>query len=103
MSRVRGELEVAVQKALRDALVERFDELLDIEHPHDAFDLLSRHEPQRRCHDDAEQAVTADDMSKQLRSLAAAASHHLAVARHDLQRFEIVDERRSSEATPVNV
>jgi len=101
--RVGRELKVTVEIAGGDAPVERIDELLDVHQLDDAFHLLPWHETQRRRGDDAEESVTAHRMTKQLGVRGSAARDHVAIARDDFERFEIVDERGGGETAPVNV
>ena len=54
------ELEVAVQMAVGDALVEGVHELLDFEARDAALDLHARHQPQRHGGHHAKQAIAAD-------------------------------------------
>ena len=60
MSRIRGELEVAVQISFGDTHVEGVDELIYFHQLHDAFDLLARYEAQGCCCDDTEESIATD-------------------------------------------
>src|SRR6266849_577166 len=95
-------LEVAVEEAVADALVERAHQAADVAHLDHALELAPRYQAQRHRVDEAEQAVAADRQVEQVRVLAAAALQELPLRVQEPERLDVADEWRKRQAPAVN-
>ncbi len=97
------ELKVTIEVALGNAIFKAVDDVLDAFQLDHAFHLLPRNQAQLHGRHDSKEAITANDVSEQRVISSAAAFHDGAVRKHHLQRFDVLDERRIHESTPMNV
>jgi len=97
------ELAVAVQEALRDAIVERRDQIFELADLDDALQRPAGNEPEGHGVDDAEQTVAADHEAKEVSVVLAAAAAKAALAVHERQGLDVLDDRCEREAAAVHV
>ena len=96
-------LEVAVQKTLGDAAVERLHQPVDATHFDQAPHLAARREPQRDRRDHAEEAVAADRELEQLAVFGAAAATQRAGRVDQVERLDVADKRRHLQTAAVRI
>jgi hypothetical protein len=100
---VGRELAIAVEVAVGDALREGRHQVADVDDPHHAFELGSRHQLEAHAGDDPEQAIAADGQAEELAIFAAAARAQLAVAAHERERLDLADDRLQRETAAVDI
>jgi hypothetical protein len=96
-------LEIAINKTVRYAPLERGRQVVDDENLDDALDFLTRCET--KCHgaNRAEQAVPSDRQPEQFRVVPPAARACAAVRIDEHERFDVADNRLHRQASSVNV
>src|SRR5207253_7311840 len=80
-----------------------FDQPFYLAQFNDSFDLLPRSEPQGCCRHDAEESITADGVTEELRLVLAATPDELSICGDDLERLWVADERGRRETASVDV
>jgi hypothetical protein len=100
---IDGELEIAEEESVGDALVEGGHEVIGVDDADDALEFGASHEAEGDGGDDAEEAVSTDGELEEIGIFRAAAGEEFAAGVDDAEGLDVVDDRFEGEAAAVNV
>ena len=100
---VGGELEVAVEVAVANPLLEALADIGRVAERDDALHLDARAQPQLHARDHAEEAIPANRQPEQLRVLAARAGADGACRVEQVEGLHLIDDRLEAQAPAVRV
>src|SRR6185369_1401100 len=94
---------IAVEIPVADSFFERVRDIVELGKLDHAAHFDPRSEPQTHGRYYAEESVTTDRQTEQLRIARAVAADNLAIGVHQLERLDIVDDRLQVQAATVHI